>query len=147
MGTSHDYSQQAMNTKLTKIERLVLAVLEEAGEDDISALLNTIVRYEPADIATVAKALRRLIESDLLRIEKAGDASSPPRKTLPRDESIDMTRELESLIQWSATDRLWVWPRSLPRAGVALTDGGLSAARQVLREDGWPQEIAQSDKH
>lgn len=55
---------------LTELQRLILAILEEAGEEEFPTLMNTLLKRPGSaeQVAPVVTALTGLIQSDLIRI-------------------------------------------------------------------------------
>lgn len=123
-----------------KLARLILANLEEAGEDDLAALLNTITsgRGSIEELVTFIATLAELIETDLLFIATRREDVSRQWIRLSKSESLDLVARLETLMRWYSKDRLWNIPQNTFRPHVVLTDAGVLAARRVLDQDGWP---------
>jgi hypothetical protein len=127
---------------LSKHERLILAVLEEAGEEHVSALANTVEKHLaegfPDTTQTISTALVHLIKRDLVRVARVRDPIHHRLVLLDIDESLTFANNLELLLERSPTDHLWHWKGDHPIADVALTDSGLASAREILSADGWP---------
>jgi len=125
----------------SELERDILATLEEAGEDDLAALLNTVRECHGSkdEIEAFRGALTRLIEGNILDIAKFRDEVSRRWIKLPKLESVALVTRLGSLLHWSPSDGLWNFPAGSPRLQVVLTDAGLTAAREILSKYGWPQ--------
>jgi len=124
----------------TELQSLILAALEEAGEDHLSALINTVVSRNGSidEIDAISTALAGLIEGGLLRIARSRDKDSLRWIALRKDESLAPLSSLKSFLQWSSADRLWKWQESFPRLEVLLTPAGIDAAQQILHEHGRP---------
>jgi hypothetical protein len=125
---------------LTKHERLILALLEEAGEEDLATLINT-ARLRPGpddEVEALGSALKKLINRDFVEIARARDRDFFERNTVPKEESVALVSNLKPFFHWSPTDRLWMWRKDLPRAEALLTETGRVEARKILSEDGWP---------
>jgi hypothetical protein len=125
---------------LTKLQRLVLAALEEAGEENIGSLTNTLQKPRcgsPQEIETMIVALSGLIECDLVRIAISRNAVRH-WIDLSKEESLALVGNISSQLQWSDSERIWCWNKNAPRPEVVITKAGEAAAHQVLREDGWP---------
>jgi hypothetical protein len=131
-----------MNTidLLSNLARLILANLEEAGEDDLAALLNTVTkrRGSAGEVSRFSAALRDLIQKNLLVIAKRRDDISRQWVPLSNWESLEVVASLETLLHWYPKDHLWNMPQNTFRPHTVLTDAGIGAARRVLEEDGWP---------
>jgi hypothetical protein len=128
--------------QLPRNERLILAVLEEAGEEHLSALVNTLERRLigiPSNILRdVSKALIHLFNRDLARLARARDPVHHRLVPLSIHQSTSIASNLELLLERSLTDHLWHWKGDDPIADVMLTESGLATAREVLLADGWP---------
>ena len=132
-----------MTTNFEAVENKILAILEEAGEEGIAALLNTVnsagAHGFEDEIEAFGRALTRLINSGLLAIASVRDSDSRHWIPLPNSEAVSLVRGLESALHWSEIDKLWIWSSSSPRAEVILTATGKVAARKVLSQGGWPE--------
>lgn len=126
--------------KFDEAESNILATLEEAGEDGIAALLNTVnaahAHGSAEEIDTFRVALTNLINRGLLEIANVRDAESKRWTPLPKSEALSVLRKLGSFLGWSRTEELWTWSSPAPRAEVLLTTAGAVAAREVLTERG-----------
>jgi hypothetical protein len=126
--------------RLTRLERRILALLEEAGEENISALTNSISRPlgSSNEIFAMSSALATLTDLGYIRISVHRDDSSRRWVPLPVDQERKLVQELASNIQWSFVQNIWRWVSELPSAMAVLTDTGRVAANKILTEDGWP---------
>lgn len=123
------------------LERDVLAALEEAGEENVAALLNTVgaKAHSVIDVEKVKTALMCLLDQGLLEIALRRDESSRRWLPLRRIESAVLIGQLGVLLFWSASEGIWKWESSSPRMNIILTEAGLAASRQILAEYGYPQ--------
>ena len=126
--------------ELSLLQRRILAILEEAGEDNLSALINTVNPHHASvdDLDTVSTALSDLVSSGLVNLARVRDEVSRGWIPLPFEDSIRVLANLRSVLSWSAGPRVWVWQSNelLPR--VVVTKLGEALARKVLAEDGYP---------
>jgi len=125
---------------LTQLQRGILAVLEEAGEESLGSLRNTAdeCHGSPGEIDAFSSALRELLEQDYIRVANTRDELSRGWIPLSRTESLTILRDLRPFFQWSAPDQLWHWnEKAALRPHALLTDAGLVVARRILSEDGW----------
>ncbi len=129
-------------SSFSKLERDILATLEEAGEDDLVALLNTVreCRGSGNEIDAFRTAIASLIKGNFVDIAKSRDKVSRHWIPLPTLESLALATDLGSLLHWSARDQLWNLTDGSRRLQVVLTDAGLTVAREILSKHGWPQE-------
>lgn len=127
---------------LTELQFRILAELEEAGEDDLSALTNTVTVTSGAieELGEMSSALIGLLESDLLRLSRSRDTHSLRRVPLSTSESLAQLTSLESFFRWSVPDKLWRWRENVSRVELLLTTSGMTAARQLLSERGVPKK-------
>jgi hypothetical protein len=127
---------------LSALERVILAVLEEAGEEDISALTNTVRECRGAlgEIDEVSAALAGLVNRGFVEVARSKDPLSLRWVPTSKQESLALLRDLKPHFHWSTVDQLWAWRTDLPRAEVLLTNIGAVEARRVLSEDGVPRQ-------
>ena len=126
-----------ISTTLNPLQRRILAVLEEAGEDDIAALTNTVEERVGlvSEIDDMGNALTNLICSELLQIARFRNVATLRWVPLNKAESLDLLTNLVTLLKWSVPDQLWRWPKHLDRAQVLLTKAGLIEARRIIDQD------------
>jgi hypothetical protein len=116
------------------LEQKILMSLEEAGEDHLSALLNTVIDASgnPDEIASFRTALTSLIEEDLLRLARSRQAGPASLKPLSQPESVAVLAHLKAFLVWSPPENLWKWNEDASsRMDVVLTDEGIAAARRA----------------
>src|ERR1700694_379980 len=131
---------------LTDLKRRILAELEEAGEEDVAALINSFAKRRGAadEIDQRSTRLASLLHSNFLEISRSRDKVSLRWAPLPQEESQALVSDLRSCFQWSDRDHLWNWRKDRPRAEAILTNAGLVEARKILSEDGWPDSRGQT---
>jgi hypothetical protein len=125
-------------TEFTQLERKLLAVLEEAGEENVAALFNTVRQSDPAPgIGEYQTALIRLLLREFIELASVRDEAS--RQWIPSDAGAALSQlgQVNSLLAWSTANRLWTWHSATPRIEILLTNSGFIAAKNVLSEDGW----------
>ena len=127
---------------LTNLQRRILAVLEEAGEENVSALTNTVSTPHgmTEEIIAMADAIAGLVGAECVRIATHRD--DPHRRWIPlsSEDTSELLRDLKSHFEWSDSQGYWKWRTDFATAVVLLTDSGKMAAQRVLSEDGWPEE-------
>ncbi len=138
-------------TDLSETAMRVLSELEEAGEEDVPTLLNTIftpdgVKHEAEEIEN---AITRLAELDLVRLSIDREAGKRLRE-LSREESMSAVMGLASKYTFDPAQRLW---RHVDRGGppygdefpyVVATESGRELAFKILDERGyqwWRQDL------
>lgn len=129
--------------EFSEFEMRILSELEEAGEEDAVAMLNTIVEIkgDQLEIAEFQQALRQLLGRHFVEIDM--EFVSSGSRILPNE---DAAREVESLREYykfSEEDGHWVDVREsgppyfhtpLPR--LILTDAGKSKCVEILEARG-----------
>ena len=125
----------------SELERAIFIALEEAGEENLSALLNTVKGHSgervKGEIDSFRMASTNLVNSGFVEIARFRNQESKLWIPMPKRESLSLLQQLESLLRWSDSDQLWIWSSSSPRAEVLLTASGIDAAREVLSNHGW----------
>jgi hypothetical protein len=128
--------------EFTNLENTLRMALEEAGEENVAALLNAVNcpggHGLTSEVDEFRKALARLAESGFLEVARLRDETTSRWIPLPQQESLARLRELDSLLRWSNVERLWIWSSPSPRLEVLLTAAGIIAAREALSQHGWP---------
>lgn len=126
---------------LTLTERKIPGLLEEAGEEGLAALRNTMggCRGLPEEIDTLRVALTSLVSHGLIEIAESREELSREWVPLPKPRALDALARLGSFVRWSSADRLWEWNEDAPRAQALLTDAGMQEAHRILSENGWPR--------
>ena len=127
--------------ELANLQRHILAILEEAGEENIASIRNTIGENKgtPAELEGLGAALTDLLNRDFIEAAEIRDDSSRRWVPLSKERSLFLLRDLKPLFEWSSADRLWKWRSDrLPRLQILLTHSGSSLARAMLSGNGYP---------
>jgi hypothetical protein len=128
--------------ELLNPQRKIFAILEEAGEESVTSLLNTCrtCRGSSQEVQWLSTVLRDLMDKGFIEITDRRDPSSRTWIPLPVSASRSLLSELAALMKWSVADQAWKWAaEGTPLVYVLLTDKGLDAARRFLRQYGWPE--------
>jgi hypothetical protein len=131
--------------QLTYLQRLILAALEEAGEENFASLTNTVQQQKCGsfqEIAAVTTALVGLSESDLVRIATARDPISLRLIAMNKEESLAALSTSKSALVWSQAEGIWLWGANMPQTEVVITNAGMASAHQILSRHGWPPELS-----
>jgi hypothetical protein len=127
--------------EFSKLESALLMALEEAGEENVVALLNTVTksysRGATSEIDDFRRALSRLVSSGFLEVASLRDQESRRWIPISKQDLLSLLRELDSGLHWSDADAMWIWSSPSPRAEVLLTATGKVAAHELLSEHGW----------
>jgi hypothetical protein len=133
-----------------EVAERILAELEEAGEENVPTMLNTILpgTGDPSEVELLVGALESLVEADLVRMSTSYDAKGR-LVDLSKEESLAQIAALSSNLSFGDADRLWDdsryesgTPRDPPYPYIVITDAGMKAAREILMKRGhdWYQE-------
>jgi hypothetical protein len=55
-----------------------------------------------------------------------------------KEESLAEASEHSAGLWWPHADHLWNFPSNSPRFEILITENGLTIAREILRDAGWP---------
>ena len=126
---------------LTRVQRRILALLEEAGEENVLALVNTVARPtgELADIRALQHAMLGLLEGGLVVIATSSDMILESCNT-SFSEGVSLLNGVPDRTEWADDSRTWKWTKAVPLVEIRLTPRGEALAHQVLTEDGWPDQ-------
>jgi hypothetical protein len=112
---------------LTNLQRRILSLLEEAGEEEFCTLTNTVAKAEgrAAEIEVMSKTLSELMNAGLIELARARDAASLRWVAVSTTEAQAFFEDLGKYVEWSMRDRLWTWHSKMPTAEVLLTDSSV----------------------
>lgn len=131
-------------SNLSELEMRILAELEEAGEENFTALLNTVTqpRDAPADVVEYQGALKRLAELDYVRMSTNRDARGM-LADLSVEESLKRIAEISTVIEFRVSKNLWTDKRrtgppfSEPLMHVVNTPAGRDLGGAILERRGY----------
>jgi hypothetical protein len=129
---------------LAHLEYLILAALEEAGEENLVALANTVLtrRIGSSDeLGKFQESLVSLFNSGLTQVSFGRDTDSLEWIPGSEEECTKFLGILPDVVRWSQTDQLWRWAGERPRPQILLTDKGMHVTRKWLSEHDWPREL------
>ncbi len=110
----------------------VLSTLEEAGEDDVAALLNRSERTGAAkDVQDLSRALGELVTLGLVAAAWTRDQSTRRWLALPQAESSELFRCIAACVRWDDRAKHWRWTCA-KRLRALLTDEGQLIAKRIL---------------
>lgn len=114
----------------------ILSELEEAGEENICAMANTIFRPDGAavEIEQMQDAIIGLVSADLVSMGKR--VRNEGVQQLSKDDSLVSARMISQMMIFDADRQLWscsqpMWPEIID------TPSGKAQARQILSERGY----------
>jgi hypothetical protein len=126
---------------LTHLQRRILSVLEEAGEECFTALTNTVAKPngQTNEIQAMTNALCGLISKGLIVVSKDRDNSSLCWIPISDEESFTIFKQINGFGEWANSSRIWKLKSDLPNLIILLTSSGKELAIKILSEDGWPE--------
>ena len=125
---------------LSELERRILANLNEAGEENASALLNSTLRCsgEEMEVTRYLAALRGLYSHGLIEFATSRDGSTLKWNVLARDhETAKIIDELYAQMTWESGSQIWRWNCDKPRLVILLTEIGIEESHDILDIFGW----------
>jgi hypothetical protein len=135
--------KQDRTVELSQIQRQILILLEEAGEENLAALTNSVGNAHdgsPQELEVVAAALTGLFAQGLVEASTSRDATSRHWIPEPKERARLLFADLRPLLRWSASEKSWKWEAAdVPRVQALLTDTGSAAAREILAATGYPK--------
>ena len=129
---------------VAEIEQRILSELEEAGEEDIPTLINTVTDRtgKPIELEQVRGALENLVRAGLVRLASDRDVSRRWIK-LSQASSLALLVELTSRLKFRVGDGHWMnvpiaeAPLALWQPAVVNTDEGYRRGREILEKRGY----------
>ena len=121
---------------MPKVQCQILAAMEEAGEEDTAALINTIgLGQGNEEVRKFADALAALLAHGYLY-------TAVTRKKMyweerSTEESMTDIAHMERYLSWNHDADYWQWVDEKPRMQIVLTDSGQALAEELLRMHGW----------
>jgi hypothetical protein len=131
-----------MTIDLTEMEQRVLAELEECGEQNIFAMLNTIIdpTGDAPEVTLLQQALQGLVERDYVTMGLEGFAPRNPEE-LGKAASLELLSCLGSWFRFDAADPHWTLSKGdikkerIP--AIYSTDAGHQKAVEILTQRGY----------
>lgn len=124
---------------LTDTQLKIILTLEEAGEDNFAALVNTILPAtgKRLGVEFLSEALKALLHHGLIQVATARDPASQAWVPLPTDISRNLLDELQHSLHWNDEEDMWEPTDPRRTAEVLLTAFGQEMARSALRGRNW----------
>ena len=120
----------------------VLSELYEAGEENVSSLLNTVIQVKgnEAELELMCQATLILVQKDLVRLGTTlrSIKKIPPLETesLSKKESIVLAQGMKKYLRYSFEKKSWTFSQEV-RPELIVTDAGYEAADKLLSERGY----------
>ena len=122
---------------LKEMAARILAELEEAGQEHVPAMLNTVAATtgDAEEKTQYAAALAVLVRDDLARLAYDRD---PQGWLVPlsKEESVAAVSQLADGLLFGTNDGLWTWVGSR-RPDILITPAGLQQARELIEARGY----------
>ncbi len=125
---------------LSRLQRRILALLEEAGDEGIGTLTNTVAQAtgDPTEIAAMREAIKGLHEAGLVKVADSRDPVSLRLVALAPQPTKDLLESLAEKTCWNRDQSLWKWKEASDAPEVITTEAGHQLAMQICREEGYP---------
>lgn len=122
---------------LKEMSARVLAELEEAGQEHVPAMLNTVAAMtgDAEEKMQYADALAMLVRDDLIKLAYECDRQGR-LVPLPKDEALAAVSRLAVSLLFGTNDGLWTWVGSR-RPDILITSAGRTQAKELLEERGY----------
>lgn len=136
---------------LHDVERRILAILNEAGEESFPALVNSIFRSSgnPMEVKVVRDALKHLSSHDIVEFAQDRDEDKLTWRILPVASGKAELNSIDSKLVWSKENSIWKWTAKEPRLVVLLTPLGQDFSVSILNKYGWkmtePKKLTPND--
>jgi hypothetical protein len=129
---------------LSELEMRILSELEEAGEEDVVTMINTVMECtgDVSEVRELQSALENLVRADFVRMSIDQDSSKRLR-ALTKEESLMVIAELQSHLRFKSSDGHWTDerhtgpPYDWPYPYIVNTDSGREKGFEILDERGY----------
>lgn len=124
---------------LSDPERRILAVLNEAGDEYVTTLANSVLSGNggSCQVDKLIHALTNLHRRSLIEFADTRDVCTLTWIVLPTSVANGLVEKLTEYMVWSEKERIWNWSSTSPRLSVLLTNEGERLGTQILRTFGW----------
>jgi hypothetical protein len=128
--------------QLTRIERRILALLEEAGEENIATLLHTVAfsSGNDRDVQILITAVSRLNNAGYVEIGTSSNDATEPQTAADARDSRMLLNTVAQAFKWNPALNSWEWISVSPVPQIFLTRSGLEVAQDILEVEGYPIE-------
>lgn len=124
--------------ELSEIASRILTELEEAGAENVTSTMNTILDAQggAAELSEIEAALNELVTAGLAVIGYA-EGESTKITVASKEKSLADIGDFSRLLSYRIADHLWVWDEAVPLAQIVATQSGMTQARQLLEQRGY----------
>lgn len=129
---------RAMNEANFPVDWRILAVLQEAGELTVPALINTFIQpaSEDSDLEPLRNALSQLLDDGTIEMALSREPATLDWLVISNHDSREILECMPQDLCWSNTGEYWEYKAgSIPT--LLLTDKGFRLATRLLRQHGW----------
>lgn len=118
---------------LSEVAARILAELEEAGAENFTSTVNTIMDRSgnEQEIQDSITALEELVRAGLSVLRREGS------QKLSSEKSLEVLSQLSSDVSFDSDDRLWKSDDALPLVEIVATELGRTLAFEILDERGY----------
>lgn len=126
---------------LNKLQRFIISLMEEAGEEDLVTLINSSIEANGnlLEIQALEEALKGLIVARLVEISSY-DNSKNAWASISLENGLAYIENALPQFTWNKHKNLWTIEDTPELKQIILTDDGLVLSSRILNEDGWPNE-------
>lgn len=149
MGRARYNTEQEITRKgcrvpqLSELQMRILAELEEAGEENVPTIMNTVMEPtgDPSEVDAIQQALEGLVQADFISMSIDLDAAKR-LKVLSQDQSLAVIADLRAGLGFRASDRHWMDirrkgpPYSWSFPYILATSEARRKGREILMERG-----------
>ena len=137
--------EQLNTSQLSPIARDILCVLEEAGEEDMGCVINTVLTHRDARhnidwLVKIVDLLEKLLIKEYIEILISNKILSKANAQNFKDFRFD------SSFYFDETKQVWVWSKEKTEfdeiPNIIITPKGLEFISKILREQGWPSTLS-----
>ena len=130
--------------ELSELEMRILSELEEAGEENVAAMINTIMQPvgDSAELTDMQRALANLVRDNFIRMSMDRDFAGRLRD-LSADESLHVIADLASGLRFNGQKMYWTDTRHAgppfgdPFPYIVNTESGKDKGSEILDKRGY----------
>jgi len=125
---------------LSRLQRRILALLEEAGEEGVGTLANSVAEPtgDPTEITAMREAIRGLYDAELVELADSRDSVSLKLVGLGAYPTKNLLESLGDKFVWNRDQGLWKWREASDGPQVITTEPGHWLAMQIWSEERYP---------
>ena len=119
-----------------RLQARMLAILEEAGEEEIGTFVNMLLRHkgEGRELEAIVEALEPLVSSSLIHLAK--EVQSCGLERLSSNEETEILTDLPHSFHWDDDSSMWRPKKEEDFLYAILSERGMKEAHRVLARHG-----------